>query len=183
MKCAAIMMLAIVDGDVEQQAEEQAAVEHDEHEPREHVRRARQRAEMRDVGDDEADQRDADGNHLGVIALCRGHRDRDAEDDEQRAQDAEAQRVQSADRARAEQQIDAGHREHEDQRDQPGQSRARQVLGDVELAEVLLEQTVEAQAAKPALQLLGIRRTVVVRIEPLSVHNALAVLPDSEECA
>ncbi len=63
-------------------------------------------------------------------------------------------------------------------------SRARgKILGDVELAEIFLEQAAEAQAAKPAFQLLGIRRTVVVRVEPLSVHNTLAVMPDSEECA
>ncbi len=39
---------------------------------------------------------------------------------------------------------------HEDQRDEPGQTRARQILRDVELAEVLFQQTAEAQAAKPA---------------------------------
>ena len=95
---------------------------------------------MGDVRHDEADQRDADGDDLGVIALRPGQRDRDAEDDEQRAQDAEAQRVQQAARARAEQQVDASDGEHEDQPDEAGQPGARQVLADVELAKILLEQ-------------------------------------------
>ena len=51
---------------------------------------------MRDVGHDEADQHDSDGDHLGVLALRAGHGDRDAENDEQRAEDAKAQRVQRA---------------------------------------------------------------------------------------
>ena len=46
--------------------------------------------------------------------------------------------------------VDARDREHEYQRDEPGQAGARQILADVELAKVLLQAS-EAQAMKPRL--------------------------------
>ena len=85
----------------------------------------------------------ADGDDFRVPALRSGHGDRDAEHGEQRTEDAEAKRVQRAG-AGAEQQVDARDGEHEDEPDQAGQAGARQVLADVELAELLFEQPGEA---------------------------------------
>ena len=143
------------DRDVEQQAEEQTRVENHEHEPREHVGRALERREVRDVGDDEADQRDADRRDLRVVAPRRGQRDRDGDHRDERAQHAEPQRVELGTGRGAEHEIDARDREHEYQGDQPRESRARQVLLHVEVAEILLEQTRETQLREAALQLIG----------------------------
>src|SRR6185436_1313682 len=93
------------------------------------------------------------------------------EHDEKRAEETEPKRVQHAAGARAEQQVDARDGENEYQPNEPGQTGARQILSDVEVAKIFLEQAVEAQAWEPALELLRIRRAVAVRIEPMYVHT------------
>ncbi len=94
------------------QTEKQARVQDHEHEPREHVGRAVQRREVRDVGDDESDERDADRRDLRVVTRAPGSEIAIADDRDERTQHAEPQRVELR-RSRAEHEIDARNGEHE----------------------------------------------------------------------
>ena len=66
---------------------------------------------------------------------------------------------------RAEHQVDARDGEHKDQSDQARQARARQVHADIEVTEILLEQTAETQARETALELVRERRAETLSVE------------------
>src|SRR5690606_22271111 len=95
---------------------------------------------------------------LVVPAPRRWQRDTDADEREQRAEHAEANRIQRLADRRAEEKVHACDREHENERDQAGQARARQRLPDVKIAKLALEQRTEAQRPKAALELVRERR-------------------------
>ena len=103
---------------------------------------------MRDVGDDEADERDADRRDLRVVATRAAGSEIAMPITATSGQRTPSRSVLSSAVCGAEHEIDARDREHENQRDQPRQARARQVLLHVEVAKVLLEQDPRSAASR-----------------------------------
>ncbi len=146
------------DRDVKQQAEEQAPGEHDEHEAPENIGRARERCRQAHIDYDETDKRYARRRDRDVVTLQDRMESRGDDEAHERAQHVQTQDVEHF-RAGCRSEDNVGDRERQDQTEceNPRYASADQVLLNEALAELLLDESLEAQVAEAVRELLSIR--------------------------